>query len=208
MLSLLRPGAFLAIALFSALARAAPAPLRDPEPAPLPRAPERLRRPVELAPKLSVIEPLCGRGDTAGPCALGAVAGGELAALYRPTAYFAFGGGAFYGRGLGSARGVSGEALGLALVGRVYLLEDGALDPYLEALAGVSSERVAHRERPGFTEVATATGSYGRAGGGLDWFAMPTLKLGVFAGYSELLPAGRGAVTAGFGASLLLGEGL
>ncbi len=205
----MRPNVFfsaLTVAVFPSLARAALPPLRDPEPAPLTRAPEHLRRPVELVPKLSITEPLCGR-DTAGPCALGAVAGGELAALYRPTAYFAFGGSAFYGRSLGTARGPRGDVLGLALVGRVYLLEEESLDPYLEALAGVSAERVT-RERAGFTEVAAATESYGRAGGGLDWFATPALELGVFAGYSELLPAGRGAVTAGLGVSFLFGEGL
>jgi hypothetical protein len=209
MFSKLAPGALAAVALFPALARAAPPPppLRDPEPAPLTRAPEHLRRPVELVPKLSVSEPLCGRDDTAGLCALGAVAGVELAALYRPTAYFAFGGAAFYGRGLGGAGGAGGDTLGLALAGRVYLLEESSLDPYLEALAGVSSERSV-RERAGRHEVASASGSYGRVGGGLDWFASPALELGVFAGYAELLPAGRGAVTAGFGASLLFGEGL
>jgi hypothetical protein len=196
----------LATALFPSLARATPPPLRDAEPSPLMRAPEHLRRPVELVPKLSMTQPLCRR-ETDGPCALGPVAGGELAALYRPTAYFAFGGGAFYGRSLGGARGPSGEVLGLALVGRVYLLEEGSLDPYLEALAGVSAERIT-RERPGFTEVAASTGSYGRAGAGLDWFATPALELGVFAGYSEVVPAGLGAVTAGFEASLLFGESL
>jgi len=201
------PGALVAVALAPALAHAALPPLRDPEPAPLTRAPEQLRRPVELVPRFGLSEPLCSRGDTTGPCALGSLAGGELAALYRPTAYFAFGGAAFYGRGLGSAQGVTGDMLGLALVGRVYLTEAGTLDPYLEALAGVSAERVTG-ERTGSTTLTAATGSYGRAGGGLDWFATATLKLGVFAGYSELLPAGRGTVTAGFGASLLFGEGL
>jgi hypothetical protein len=166
-----------------------------------------LRRPVELVSKLGVTQPLCASQATSAPCTVGAIAGGELAALYRPTTYFAFGGAAFYGRSVGIARGQSGEALGLALAGRVYLLEAGSLDPYLEALAGVSSERI-DRERGGLREVTTSTGSYGRAGGGLDWFVTPALELGVFAGYSELLPAGRGAVTAGFGASLLFGESL
>jgi len=196
----------LALALFSLPSRAAPPALRDPEPLPSARPPEHLRRPIELVPKLVVRLPLCSTSDAASPCALGPVAGGELAALYRPTAYFAFGGSAWYARALGS--GASGDALGLALVGRVYLLEEGSVDPYLEALAGVGAERVALRGPAGANRTNAASGSFGRAGGGVDWFATPALKLGVFAGYSELLPAGLGAVTAGFTTSLLFGESL
>ncbi len=201
--------ACLALALFSTNARALP-PLRDPEPPPLTRAPEHLRRPVELVPKLSVRLPLCGPADTTSPCALGPVTGGELSALYRPTAYFAFGGSAWYGRALGRAgrNAVSGDALGLALAGRVYLLEEGAIDPYLEALAGVSSERVTRSDGALARETTASVASYGRAGGGIDWFAGAGVKLGVFAGYAELLPAGRGTVTAGLAASLLFGDSL
>lgn len=206
----LHSAAFVALTFFSTPVLAALPPLRDPEPAPLTRAPEHLRRAVELVPKLDVVLPLCGGTDRAPPCELGPVAGGELAALYRPTAYFAFGSGAFYGRALGNGTPgvVAGDALGLALVGRVYLLEAGPVDPYLEALAGVGVERVTRRKGPGASEVDTSSGSYGRAGGGIDWFATASAKLGVFAGYSELLPAGRGAVTAGFAASVLFGESL
>jgi hypothetical protein len=84
----------------------------------------------------------------------------------------------------------------------VYLLEEGALDPYLEATAGWASER---------NDVGVlgrvALGPFGRARGGVDWFVTSTVKLGMHLGYSELMLR-RGAVGAGLALSVLLGESL
>jgi hypothetical protein len=129
--------------------------------------------------------------------------------LYRPTPYFAFGGGAAYARSTATAKAaVSSETLGLSLVGRVYLLEEGPVDPYFEALLGWSSERTSSHDGPRVTREVTVFGPAGRAGGGADWFLGSSVKLGVFAGYSELVASGGGAVTAGLGLSLLWGDSL
>ncbi len=173
-------------------ASAGPPPLRDAEPLPLTRAPELARRPVELAPAVTASLALCREPSERATCrALGPAFGGELAALYRPSPYFAFGGSFAYSQTTATRAGreVPLETTGLAMVGRVYLLEEGALDPYLEGQLG------------------WATAPFGRAGGGVDWFVGRSVKLGVLAGYSEL-GLRRGAVTGGLGVSVLFGERL
>ena len=172
-------------------ASAAPPPLRDAEPLPLARAPELARRPVELMAAVTASLALCRNGDRSLCRALGPAYGGELAALYRPTPYFAFGGSFGYSRADTTLRGhaLTLETTALAMVGRAYLLEEGAVDPYLEGLVG------------------WAGAPFARAGGGVDWFVGPGLKIGVLAGYSELM-LGRGALVGGLGASVLFGERL
>jgi hypothetical protein len=172
-------------------ASAAPPPLRDAEPLPLARAPELARRPVELTAAVTASLALCRNGDRSLCRALGPAYGGELAALYRPTPYFAFGGSFGYSRADTTLRGhaLTLETTALAMVGRAYLLEEGAVDPYLEGLVG------------------WAGAPFARAGGGVDWFVGPGLKIGVLAGYSELM-LGRGALVGGLGASVLFGERL
>ena len=182
---------FLAL-LAPGVASAAPPPLRDSEPLPLARAPELARRPVELAAAATASVALCRRDSERATCrALGPAYGGELAVLYRPTPYFAFGGSFGYSRADATRRGhaLSLETTALAMVGRAYLLEEGAVDPYLEGLVG------------------WAGAPFARAGGGVDWFVGPGVKVGVLAGYSELV-LGRGALTAGLGVSVLFGERL
>jgi hypothetical protein len=223
--------ATLIFAVFSETARAAAPPeLRDPEPPALPRAPEHLRAPIELVPKVVVVLPLCGTGPDTDRCgALGPAFGSELAALYRPTPYFAFGATFGYARAAGSlgANSLLGERIELSVTGRVYLLETGSLDPYLEGFVGWLGERTS-LARPGAVgDEDSASGPFGRAGGGIDWFVTSSLKLGVVGGYSELIFAsGRrcragqctsggapastpgGAVTLGIGVSMLMGEAL
>jgi hypothetical protein len=173
-------------------ASAGPPLLRDAEPLPLPRAPELARRPVELSPALTASLALCRARDARDACrALGPAFGGELSALYRPSPYFAFGGSFGYARASATLRGreLTRETTSLALVGRVYLLEAGVVDPYLEG------------------QVGWAAAPFGRAGGGVDCFVGRGAKIGVLAGYSEV-GLERGAVTGGIALSLLWGESL
>jgi len=222
-----------------ARAEAGPTPLRDAEPLPLVRAPELARRPVELVPRALASLGTCASGTGNTRCqALGPAVEGELLALYRPTPYFAFGGALSYGRRAGSLPNgaLAAETLSLALAGRVYLLEEGVLDPYLEALVGWGSERTtlvassaeaASTTRTGAKEEDLAFGPFGRAGGGVDWFVAPSVKVGLVAAFSQLVlargetcragscaagaaagGAARGGLSAGLGLSVLLGQGL
>jgi hypothetical protein len=207
-----------------------PPPLRDPEPAALPRVPERLRAPIELVPKAVTSLPRCRSGPDSERCgSLGPGFGPELAAFYRPTPYFAFGGTFGYSRAAGSFDGgaLSSSLMAGSLALRVYLLEQGAFDPYLEALIGWASERTTLAWPSGYTDVDSAFGPSGRAGGGVDWFVASGVKLGVFGAFDELVFLGgarcraghcatdgvpssmlRGAITLGFGMSVLVGDAL
>jgi hypothetical protein len=189
---ILRVARILLALLAPAPLSAGPPPLRDAEPLPFTRAPELARRPLELAPALTASLPLCRESSEQATCrSLGPALGVELAALYRPSPYFAFGGSFAYSRATPAAAGreVTRETTGLAVVGRVYLLEEGELDPYLEAQLG------------------WANAPFGRAGGGVDWFVGRGMKLGVLAGYGEI-GLRRGALTGGLGVSVLFGERL
>jgi hypothetical protein len=196
---------------------------------------------VELVARGGLSASSCVAGGAEARCnALGPIYGGELLVLYRPSPYFAFGGAGGYGRATGSlaSRNLSAETLSFAVVGRVYLLEEGTLDPYFEALFGWGSERTTLTEAtvdasPGRapaangSEADAAFGPLGRAGGGVDWLVGPELKLGIAANYAELVlargetcragrclagpaPSGsvRGSLSVGLGLSLLLGQAL
>jgi hypothetical protein len=220
----------LSVALAAPAAAQSPPLLRDPEPSALPRAPERLRAPIELVPQGVVTLPMCRSGSDAERCgSLGPGFGPELAGFYRPSPYFAFGGSFGYSRAQGSFRGaaLSSSLIEASIVGRVYLLEQGAFDPYLEALVGWASERVTLAWPSGYNDADSGFGPFGRAGGGVDWFVGSGVKLGVFGAYDELAFVGgarcragqcatdgvpssllRGAVTLGVGISVLLGDAL
>jgi hypothetical protein len=181
-------------------------------------------------PKVVTALPLCRSGPDAERCAaLGPGFGPELAAFYRPIPYFAFGAAFGYSRAGGSFGGaaLSSSLLEGSVVGRVYLLEQGAFDPYLEAFIGWSSERTTLAWASGYTDVDSAFGPSGRAGGGVDWFVGSGVKLGLFAAFDELfflngarcragqcatngVPSSllRATVTLGFGVSILVGDAL
>jgi hypothetical protein len=173
-------------------ASAEPPLLRDDEPLPLAREPELARRPVELSPAVTTSLTLCRGGSARDACrAFGPAFGGELGALYRPSPYFAFGGSFGYTRANARVRGreLTRETTALAMVARVYLLEAGAVDPYLEG------------------QVGWAAVPFARAGGGVDLFLGHNVKIGVLAGYSEF-GLERGALTGGLALSVLWGESL
>lgn len=205
-------GLFLAVGLAAALA--GPPPLRDAEPLPWPRAPELARSPVELLPAFRVSLPLCSGASARDPCAaVGPSLGGELATLYRPTPYFAFGASASYSVAHGSSSGapLTAKTLALGVSARVYLLESGELDPYLEALLGWGSLTTTLAPRGGTAQDDSAFGPLGRTGGGIDWMLSPRLKLGVTAGLTVLLLEQRPvstSLTAGLELGVLLGDSL
>jgi hypothetical protein len=85
------------------------------------------------------------------------------------------------------------------MVGRVYLLEAGILDPYLELALGYAVTTG--------TSARTDTVHHGpsaRAGGGIDLVALAPLRLGLFLSYREVVgwaetncPFGCGPVVRG-----------
>ena len=195
----------------------APPPLRDDEPLPWPRAPELTRRSVELLPQakisLSTCEPPHGAARNSAVCApTGPAFGGELTALYRPSSYFAFGpsGGYSVARSHGT-NDASTRLLSFGVSARVYLLEAGAFDPYLESLFGCGSLTTSITSAPGRTMEETAFGPLGRVGGGIGWFLTPSVKLGMTAGFTALLLPHRPLypqLNAGLELGFLLGDRL
>jgi hypothetical protein len=99
------------------------------------------------------------------------------------------------------------------VVGRVYLLEAGPFDPYLELGLGYEARR-----EPG--AAALRHGPSARAGGGLDLVVLSPLRIGVLASFREVValpPAActfgcrakvRGGVLAGVAVTLPLGQPL
>jgi len=207
------PGLFLAW-LGLATALAGPPPLRDDEPLPWPRAPELARSPVELLPAFRVALPFCSSGSARDSCAaLGPALGGELSTLYRPTPYFAFGASASYAVAHGALSGarLSAKSLALGISARVYLLEAGELDPYLEALLGWGSLTTTLTPPGGLAQSESAFGPLGRSGGGIDWLVSPRVKVGITAGLGVLLLEHRpvsASLSAGLEVGLLLGDSL
>lgn len=200
-----------------ACALCAPPPLRDEEPPPSPRAPELTRRSVEVLPQAKISLPTCEPSPNAsrdpGSCApTGPALGAELTALYRPSSYFAFGPNAAYSvaRGHGTSA-ASTRLLSLGVSARVYLLESGAFDPYLEAVFGCGSLTTRFSSAPTRTTEESAFGPLGRAGGGIGWFLSPSVKLGMTAGFTTLLLPHRPIypeLSAGLELGFLLGDRL
>jgi hypothetical protein len=171
--------------------RVPPPPPLEVETAAFARAPERSRRPVEVVPEASVSLSSCAGGDGRERCeALGPGLGLGVAALYRANPYFAFGGAvtaARRGGRLSGAGELSGEELGLFLLGRVYLLEEGDLDPYLELALGWSSFRTTTSYLGGARFEDSAFGPSARAGGGVDYVVSDDVRLGVGAALGALV---------------------
>jgi hypothetical protein len=191
-----------------------PPPLRDDEPLPWPRAPDLSRSPVEVLPAFRVSIPFCSSGSVRDGCAaLGPALGGELSTLYRPTPYFAFGASASYAVAHGSLTGApfSAQTLALGISARMYLLEAGELDPYLEGLLGWGSLTTTLTPPGGLAQSESGFGPFGRTGGGIDWLLSPRVKLGITAGLGVLLleqQAVSTSVTAGLEVGMLLGDSL
>jgi len=168
-----------------------PRPDVDQGRAPLLRAPEHARKPVEVVSELTLSLPTCRSGAESERCtALDPALGGGLAVLHRPNPYFAFGAALAYSRATTSAHAegaLDGEMFGVGAHGRVYLYETGAFDPYLELELGYGSLRTTLVTVGGARYEDAAFGPTARVGGGADFVVLPSLELGGAFGFTHLL---------------------
>jgi hypothetical protein len=160
---------------------APPPPLADERgPGPLPEQPELARRTFELVPELGVSFPHCaGSHGPSGCDAL--VAGTELglSALYRVSPYFAVGAsGGADAYTFSNARGSEGRALFAGVTGRVYFLESGAWDPYLELTLGAGSLAAFSGENGSRAHDRVALAPAARVAAGIDFALGPWLRAG------------------------------
>jgi len=151
---------------------------------PLPRAPATDRRPLELAGGARLFAPLCAA--TGGDCAQPLGFGGALAALHRTSPFFAWGGDGHYLETPGATHqsGAWRRMLELSLVGRLYLTDEGSLDPYLELGFGYGWERERWTEWDR-TSTVDRRGPSARVGGGVDVALGGALEAGVSLVYRE-----------------------
>jgi len=166
----------------------AQAPRDAPPPGPPPRlaAPEYGRRPVELVPSLFLIFPQCVAGDrSSNRCdGVGGGLGIEFSALWRVSPYFAWGGTLAIG-GLRydppsrlAIRNAGAAAAFIGLLGRVYFIDEGSFDPYLELGLGGGAMATSGREADDVIYDHTSQGGAVRAAAGIDFYLSRTLRLG------------------------------
>jgi hypothetical protein len=170
---------------------APPGRVGPPEPPPLERPVELARKPSEVAGEVGVSLPLCA-DDAPEPCsALGAAFEGAIVALYRPSPYFAAGGvlSSSFAGGRLEGEVVEARTLMLGARLRVYLIEQGELDPYLELGFGFAEVR----RSAGRRGVETSVGPFGEVGGGADVLLGRNLRLGAGVFASDVFVAGAGA---------------
>ena len=163
--------------------------LAAPEPLPLSRPVELSRKPVELASEGGISLPLCAAGARVECAALGAAFGGALLASYRPSPYFAAGGALSFRTATGRERGTLEErvlALGARL--RVYLVEQGELDPYLELGFGFAEVQSGRG-----SVVESRLGPFAEVGGGTDVLMGQSWRIGAGVTLSEVFVAGTGS---------------
>jgi hypothetical protein len=188
-----------------------PPPAARAEPGALTRAPLDERQPVELLLQGRAWAPLVAQGDASGASS---ALGGGAGVGFRTSPYFSLG---VEGSALraSAAPPHPGTTFEVAAVGRVYLLESGPLDPYLELALGYSLT-----ERASATAPALRHGPSARAGGGIDLVVLSPLRVGVLVAYREVVgwpeascalgcqPVFHGGVLAGVTVTLPLGEPL
>jgi hypothetical protein len=157
----------------------------DAGPPPLPRAPERARKPFAVVAELDASLPTC-RDELRGCGAPALGAGGAL--LHRPLPYFAFGAELAFARA--AENGVEGtleqELVAGGALGRVYFYEEGAFDPYLELELGYGALRTL-AGAAGARRESRAFGPLARVAGGIDFVVLPALELGGALGYRQLV---------------------
>ena len=148
--------------------------------------PELARRPLELSPELLLGFESCADGSTddARCNGLSAGLGGGGSVLWRASPYFAFGGtlsALSFGfhppvsSGLQHARA---HGLVWGLLGRVYFLDHGPVEPYLELGLGGGSVSSSARESDDVQYDETATGAALRVGGAVEFYLSSHVRLG------------------------------
>ncbi len=175
----------------------APAPIVAPPPIPIPSGPTRSS--VELVPELALAWAHCQDGERSSARCSGVRGGAELgfSAFWRVTPYLAWGGGfqlAVFRHEPPRGSGVSdAEALAffLGLMGRAYLLDRGAFDPYVQLGIGGGFLGTAGRGAPGILDDSeryeeTGAGPAVQAGIGADFFLSSRLKLGPSFTYTQV----------------------
>lgn len=162
----------------------APAPRRDPGPAPR----EWARRAGELGLR-GLVEARGGVAGAARPASSPSPAGvAELVGLarVRPRGGLGLAAAIAWDLAGDAARAIHSERL--SLLWRAAGQEDGAFDPYAELLVGVTRLETA----PG-SDHAAIWGSDTRVGGGLGWQLDRSLRVGVAVAFGTTLLAGRTA---------------
>ncbi len=167
----------------------APAPppaLSAPPPLPAAPAPAYARRPVELIPELGLAFPHCAAGSLSNDRCEGVRGGLGLgfAALWRVSPWFAWGGGLelagfdYKPPDRLHLHDASAVAVSLAIMGRVYFLEEGSLDPYVQLRLGGGALGTTYRDDANVQYQDTGAGPSVSIGGGLDFFLSRRLRLG------------------------------
>jgi hypothetical protein len=167
-----------------------PSPLNylAPAPAPLDDTPELPRRMYQLGPEVGVALPQCAASSGNGCAALHA--GPELAlfALVRPAPHFAFGASArrasFSVSPDGAGWQTSATASLFALSARVYALESGRFDPYLELDFGAGTLALEVRGENARREDVALSPAL-RSALGVDVLLNTWLRCGAFISYSR-----------------------
>ena len=156
--------------------------------APPPELPglELARRPFELSPEFSLGFASCADGNTDDTRCNGLSGGLGVGgnALWRVSPYFAFGGtfsAVSFGFHPSTASGLqhaSAHGLFFGLLGRVYFLDHGPVEPYLELGLGGGSVTTSARESNDVQYDETAAGSALRVGGAIELYVSRHVRLG------------------------------
>ena len=156
-------------------------------PSPLARARRLPRRPIEASASLAGFLPSCGTGsvDDRGCLTVSPGSGLDLSLLYRVRPFFAVGAevalSGFAARGDGALSGAGGGARFFGIVGRVYLADEGAWDPYLALTLGAGTLQL----RADDDARVSTTGFGGRVAGGVDYVFGSHLRLGPTASFAH-----------------------
>ncbi|MEO7036284.1 MAG: hypothetical protein ABI335_20880 [Polyangiaceae bacterium] len=148
--------------------------------------PELARRPFELSPELSLGFASCADANAedtrCNGLSAGLGAGGS--ALWRVSPYFAFGGTfsalsfGFHPSTSSGLQHASARGLFFGLLGRVYFLDHGPVEPYLELGLGGGSVTTSARESDDVQYNEAATGSALRLGGAIEFYVTRHVRLG------------------------------
>jgi hypothetical protein len=159
-------------------------PLGQPPP-PSTEGPRFFRRPVELIPQLSLGLPACKSGHESNDRCDGAGGGLDFGftALWRVAPHFAWGGSlelGFFGYEPAAAERRDAGAAGawIGLIGRVYFLDEGAIEPWVQLGLGGAALGTSYQDAAGGTVQETGAGPAVQLGAGLDFFLGSHVRLG------------------------------
>jgi hypothetical protein len=167
-------------------------PPNDGPPPLLPRPPH-LRRVAEIVPSVGFAIPTCSSGAERTDRCAGIRSGAQVgvAGLWRVVPLFAVG----LSVDVAALRNqppkrlhlsnASALSVSVAALGRMYLMDEGSLEPYVELALGAGVLGASAREADGLRYDETGTGFLTGLGAGLDVFVGSQLRLGPFLAYSH-----------------------